>query len=268
MMPLTVTYVRHGESEENVAWENGTHNMPEGAELRSKATWKRRLSALGIEQACAARRWITEWRRQELGSESLYGYVSPYARAMETAGHLMLPIRWRRETRIVECSWGECPHLTDAEIEKHFAFAFERQHTDVLLWRPVGGESMQQVLNRLHDLYRTLERDHASDHVICVAHGELILGARYIHEYWGPEDLEEVIVRPRSKRRLTNCKILQYSRIDAGGRENPHFVRRRFVDPTDPTNSEKNEDWQPVAAKEFSSEELLRFVEQHRRTMC
>lgn len=148
-MPITSTWIRHGESEENVlfnAMNNG--HEPGGAEMLKVATWKRRLTPRGKDQARTTGSWYTEWRKNECARRPLFGYVSPYARSMETAGHMSLGIRWKRDMRLGERSWGELSHLSRDEQVQKYADAFERRHIDALLWRPVGGESMQDTLIR------------------------------------------------------------------------------------------------------------------------
>jgi broad specificity phosphatase PhoE len=127
-MPRTLTLGRHGESESNAAKraaEKGIRH-PRELELMRVHTSQRRLTPRGVQQAQRAGEWLRMHFSQEAARrlEPLYstvrGYFSPYARAMETAGYLGLPIEWRPDARLCERNWGDLDQLTYEErIEKY-----------------------------------------------------------------------------------------------------------------------------------------------------
>src|SRR5437588_11845816 len=104
-MPLDLVFVRHGESEGNVAFGHShrgdvSHFTP-GFLARHSSRW--RLTERGVVQA----RTAGEWLRSHVGAAFDRHYVSDYLRALETAAHLALPdALWYREFYLRERDWG------------------------------------------------------------------------------------------------------------------------------------------------------------------
>lgn len=271
MMPKTVTLVRHGESESNRAQklaEEGLAHENEKA-LMGVHTSLRRLTPKGVEQARAAGAFMRTWMHQEsISLDTCRFYVSPYARTMETAGHMdIVNAQWRLENRIVERNWGSMDQLTYADrMRRYGELKLRKEHA--FFWRPSDGETMQDVFNRYRDLVGTMHRDCSEMHVVIVAHGELMWAARTLHEYWSPHDLRDRMMVRDDRTRPVNCRIVQYSRRADGGMY-PSWGDRlnkvRFIDPVNPDNPEYNLGWQPIKRQTFSSGELLARAEQHPR---
>src|SRR3989344_3434380 len=271
MMPKTVTLIRHGESESNRAQklaEEGLAHENEAA-LMSVHTSERRLTPRGIEQAQATGAFIRAWmHRWSISVGECRFYVSPYARTMETAGHMdIVNARWRLENRIVERNWGSMDQLTYAErIRVYGELKLRKEHA--FFWRPSDGETMQDVFNRYRDLVGTMHRDCPEMHVVIVAHGELMWAARTLHEHWSPHELRREMLRRDDHTRLVNCRVVQDSRRACDGldpRWTPRIQSVRFVDPVAPEDSERNLDWRPVTQQTFSSGELLARAQQYPR---
>src|SRR5262245_61500602 len=123
MMPRTLTLVRHGESESNAARrfaEKGSPH-PNEAALMQTHTSRRRLTPRGVQQATRAGEWLRKHfdsvgcLRDGSAPNGVVGFASPYIRAMETAGHMRLPISWRVDARLAERNWGDMDQLTYEE---------------------------------------------------------------------------------------------------------------------------------------------------------
>lgn len=267
MMPLTVTLVRHGESESNLAKdlaEDGRAHENEAALMRVH-TSERRLTPLGVEQAKAAGAYIRDWMgRMGITVADCRFYVSPYVRAMETAGHMQIPNAfWRPENRIVERNWGDMDQLTYAERAERYGEEMGLRKEHAFFWRPSDGETMQDVFDRYRDLVGTMHRECEQMHVIVVTHGELMWAARALHEYWSPQDLREAMLDRQSQTGMHNCRIIQYGRMMRNEIVASRLVGVRFIDSMAPDDSTRNLDWQRIERPTFSSDDLLCFAERY-----
>lgn len=261
MHPVILSLMRHGESCENVVFngkpEHGGEH-PLFSNVVETPTWQRPLSEKGIAQAKIAREWFTKWRQSHNDPRELRGYASYYFRARETAGYLDLGLRWKLDVRPCERNWGMQTYLSDAELETHFPFAKKYRDRDALLWAPVGGDTMQLVVLYLHDFLATLARDCSEHEVVVVTHGETMYGFQYILDHWLPEDLAEAMGGRGRIPDITNCMVIQYTRIGVDGIIRPHYVRKRFVNPLDMRDRSTNTAWFSVEPERtFSAHELL-----------
>ena len=234
--PKILSLMRHGNSSENVVFnhEGGGHDAehPKFADVTSVPTWLRPLSREGRTQAQRAGRWYEMYRASLRDPLPLHGYASHYVRARETAGVMDLGIPWKLDVRISERNWGMETFLTDAERQQYYPLSNRFREHDKLLWAPVGGDSMQLAMMYIHDFLGTLARDHGDDEVLVVTHGEAMYGFQYLLEHWLPEELTEAMNGKRAGvPHLTNCMVIQYTRIDEEGVERPYYVRKRFIDP-------------------------------------
>jgi broad specificity phosphatase PhoE len=267
MMPITLTLCRHGESEENVIFRafDAKKRHPAEAAVLAVATWKRRLSSLGVRQAVALGKWYEAWRSSECESRPLQGFVSPYARTCETAGHSGIQARWRRELRLGERNWGALMYISLEEREKRYGDIFSQKRTDPLLSRLPRGEAMQDVISRAHSWCSSLARDYSAFDVVAVSHGEWMHCAQYVLDHWGPEDLHQSMHHHGPDTEIINCRVIQYSRIDEYGQTHPQYVRKRFVNPSAPDDAISNRAWTPLSERTFSCEELLQLAEMYDR---
>ena len=139
--PLELVFVRHGESEGNVAVnaaENGDNSyFTEEFRSRHSSTWN--LTPKGEEQAKAAGDWI---KKNINGGIFDKYYASTYRRAKRTAGLLDLPgAKWRLRDYIREHDWGNLDVMTDEELSHQVSRGYERPRHQFLLllcsWRRV-----------------------------------------------------------------------------------------------------------------------------------
>lgn len=281
-LPRTLTSIRHGESESNIAkWlaESGKAH-PREAELMATHTSRRRLTAKGILQAKRAGVWLRAYflqdaiRRGIVPYSTVRGYVSPYARTMETGGYLDLPINWRPDARLSERNWGDLDQLTYEERQSKYGTLHQREQHGIY-WPAGNGETLQMLGTRLWQHFHMLAQDHADDDVIDVSHGETILTKRFLLERWLPEDLvnkmistDRILARtilgrePDRQQKMINCRIIQHTREREDGTLSNSYCRVRLIDPERPDDPAWNLDWTPIVRRTFTSNELLEYVEQ------
>lgn len=282
-MPRTLTLVRHGESESNAAKraaEKG-RSYPRERELMQVHTSRRRLTPRGVLQAQRAGTWLQNdfaelaARLGEQPYARARGYFSPYARAMETAGHLGLPIEWRPDARLSERNWGELDQLTYEERVAKYGEVNNLREMHGMFWPASNGETLQAVSTRVWQHFFMLKKDCGLCDVVDVSHGETMLTQRFMLERWLPEEIVYKMIRSDSRlseellgeptdwqNKIINCRIIQYTREREDGTWDTKYCRVRLIAPSDPHNPEKNLDWRTVERRKFTSEEMLKYVEQ------
>ncbi len=269
MMPRSLTLERHGESEGNLVrtlFEKGIPH-PNEKELMNVHTSHRRLTPKGVQQAKAAGVWLRDnWVKPILAEgRDMRLYVSPYVRAMETAGHNGFGTDWRLDNRIMERDWGQLDSLTYEERLQKYVDLTGESEDDAFFWRPPGGEALYNVFLRLRDMCTTLHRECEDAHVLMVCHGETMWAWRALLEYWTPQRLALEMKRKSDKTRHLNCRLVQYSRFTQDGSDAGKLCRVRFVDPSDPNNPERNQDWTSFERPQYSHEQLLKLSESYLR---
>ena len=164
--------IRHG----STAWN---------AEGRYQGQTNTSLSARGHEQALRL--------AERLRSEDIDALcASDLARAWETAELIAaqhhLPIR--PEPRLREINFGEWEGQTHAEIEQHNSATLAEWFDDPMHRSPPGGETLQEVVDRVKAAFDTIVDQHPEGTVAVVAHGgtlrALICGALEMRPdaYW------------------------------------------------------------------------------------
>lgn len=271
-MPRTFTLIRHGESESNAAKSAASKGkpLPQEADLMRVHTSERRLTPRGIAQARLAGIWVREdiesnaRRRGEEPYANTRLFVSPFVRAIETAGHMDIPAsaEWRIDARLCERNWGALDHLVHSERIRRFGEMLKFRKEHALFWTPHGGESLQTVMIRAWLHFDMLHRQCAANDVYAVSHGEMMWGFRFLLEYWMPKDLASRMIWSRSngKDRIINCRIIQYTRELEDGTLANRLVRVRFVNPERPTDPDTNSDWEPIRQRTFTSKELIAYA--------
>jgi broad specificity phosphatase PhoE len=269
-MPVNLFVVRHGESESNIAKKLADRGNPHPNEknLMGVHTSERRLTARGVEQAKRAGAWLRQFaqeqatKRRGLPFERARGFVSPYIRAIETAGYMDLPLEWRPDARLCERNWGELDHMTHEQRVKDFGEKLERRETHALFWTPDGGESLQTVMIRVWLHFDMLHRQCSDLDVYDVCHGETMWVYRFLLENWMPKDLARMMLASDGdfQNKIVNCRVIHYTRKCEDGSLAGRFVRMRMIDPSDPDNPERNIGWRPIAQRRFTSAQLLDYV--------
>lgn len=259
-MPNHLVFVRHGQSEANIAQQadKAGRQHAQHDEIYGRPDWEQRLSTLGVEQAWQAKAWLDE----HLGGAASFDrrYFSPFLRTRETAAHLGGPDcgDWIMDDRVVERSWGEFGALSRAEREREYALAAQMYSQSPWYTKLPGGESRYEVSDRIRDFQGTLHREAAGLKVLVVTHGDFMGIARYNIERLLPEDFEE-IERDKTQE-IRNCAMFHYSRVNPDDerdvRDKLSFCR--MVNPTDLASSPHGGAWRSLPQRrKFTGAQLL-----------
>jgi len=159
-MPRPVLYyVRHGETDWNVAFRlQGQHDIP--------------LNAVGRGQAVRCGEILRDlFMRDDRDPAQLDYVASPLVRARVTMELMrerlgLDPSRYRTDTRLMEMSFGRWEGFTYAELHKHEDVALAAREHDKWNFALPGGESYEQLKQRVGAWYDAIDRD-----VVVSAHG-------------------------------------------------------------------------------------------------
>jgi broad specificity phosphatase PhoE len=203
--------LRHGQSLGNVANDAARERELERLDLADR-DMDVPLSELGMEQANAFGAWLAG-----VPSDQRPDVVvsSPYARAVETARHVVaaggLGVDIVADERLREREFGVLDLLTHRGIVAHHPMEAERrQRLGKFYYRPPGGESWVDVALRLRSLRDSLVREYPDRRVLIVAHEVPIIITRYL-----VEKLDEHAALELSRAgRLANCSLTTYVRTD------------------------------------------------------
>lgn len=261
-MPVSLVLERHGESESNKAkslYETGTNFADEG-DLMRVHTSERRLTAKGVRQAIAAGNWLRNNWYDASRPDEYRLYVSPYVRAMETAGHTGFGDDWRVDARIVERNWGHFDLIPYQERVKKFTDELKLRKDQAFFWRPTDGETLQDVFLRIRDITASLHRDCSDKKVLIVSHGETMWVWRTVLERLMPMELRNLMLSDDDRIWIHNCRLIEYTRLNEDGTLAPRFVRMRFVNPGSPDDPDTNWDWHEIPRRKWSHQDLLEFT--------
>jgi broad specificity phosphatase PhoE len=215
--PASLTLVRHGESNGNVARdaaEAAGHHMIDVAERDMDVA----LSLRGRRQSEALGEWLGGLPHRRRPCVAL---SSPYERARETARLALdtagLDIPLVLDERLREREFGVLDRLTKAGIVDRYPEQAEaRARVGKFYHRPPGGESWCDVALRVRSALDSVTREYGGEHVLVVAHQVVITMFRYVIE--GLTEAE-ILAIDRSEE-LANCSVTSYvsvGRRGAGG---------------------------------------------------
>lgn len=176
--------IRHGQSASNVAFPEADAQ----GELESGLTGRDadvELTGLGRTQAEAVGHWLATLPEAERPQVVI---TSPYLRARETwriaaeASGLDLPAPGT-DDRLVDRLMGDLEMMTRAAIAQRFPDEPGRlRELGEYQYRPPGGEAFGDIAQRLDSFLTDLNRDHAGQRVVVVAHDAVVLMMRYVIE--------------------------------------------------------------------------------------
>jgi probable phosphoglycerate mutase len=176
--------IRHGQSAANVAFPKADA----GGLLESGLTGRDtdvELTDLGREQAKAIGHWLATLPADRLPQVVI---TSPYHRARETwriaaeTSGLDLPAP-TTDDRLVDRLLGDLEMLTRAAIADRFPDESGRwKAAGEYQYRPPGGETFGDIAERLSSFLADLNRDHAGERVVVVAHDAVVLTMRSVIE--------------------------------------------------------------------------------------
>jgi NAD+ kinase len=268
MMPIDLVLVRHGESEGNVVSElskKGNHDAV--ARFKGQHGSRFRLTKKGVEQAKAAGEWIREnIVLADSDPRTSRYYVSSYARAMETAGHLGLPdAKWYVEMALREREWGDLDVMSYAERLERFQASLEMKKMVPIYWIPPNGESIIQMAeSRIYRMLGTLARECSRKRVVIVCHGEVMWAFRLLLERMPDTHYNLLDASKDPKDRIHNCQILHYTRRNPEhGGYGDHFTHMRSVCPWDADRS--SNEWFEIKRPSFTNSSLLKRAEGYER---
>ncbi len=256
MMPRNLVFVRHGESEGNVA-NHASRNGDDSyltPEFRARHTSDWDLTPRGVEQAAAAKEWLDREFPDGFGR----CVVSDYRRARHTAGLLGIPnAEWYVDYYLRERDYGDLDAHTHAERLRLFQAVLDRRAAQSFYWRPPNGESMADLCLRFDRALDTFHRECADKDVVVVCHGEVMWAARLRLERLDMADWLRLDASKAPRDRIHNCQILHYTREDPTGEAtaSDRLGWFRSVCPSDPSLS--SNEWQRIVRKKITNEELL-----------
>lgn len=220
MRPALLVIVRHAESARNQAKMGNTYFADDAARrvVRGTPDHLIELTPAGHKQAEETGLAI----REQFGVFD-YVYTSGYARTDQTADGILsaYPVEEREVMRrrmnifIRERDPGFSYDMTQDEAEAAFPWLNEYWRTfGGFMGRPPGGESLADVVARVHTFLDTLFRDRVGQKVMVVTHGGTIRCLRFALERWNYARAEGW---PPGQA-PANCGVTVYRRSDDGER--------------------------------------------------
>ncbi|WP_433361830.1 histidine phosphatase family protein [Streptosporangium sp. CA-115845] len=178
-MPLTITVVRHGQSESNAAFEEAFHAGR--AVVLERPDSEVELTPLGREQAAGL------GRRLAGGDPPDLVLCSPYRRAVQTwelvAAELGVDPEVRLEPRLRDHGMGRWSGMNLIALRERFPGQEENLTARLYAgFRPPGGESYPDVADRVREVVGELRAGHAGRRVLIVAHDSVVLMFKHVIE--------------------------------------------------------------------------------------
>lgn len=188
--PDLLVLVRHAESARNKAKGRSIYFVDDEARRTVKGVpdHKIPITVKGIDQAQKTGVYLYD----NFGVPD-YVYHSGYDRAIQTAqnilhafpDHVFQKIQVRANLFLRERDPGYAYDMTEQEAQTAFPWLKEYWKTfGGFFARPPGGESVSDVVDRVHTFLDTLFRDRAGMRVWAVIHGGTMKAFRYLLERW------------------------------------------------------------------------------------
>jgi broad specificity phosphatase PhoE len=218
--PALLVVVRHAESIRNQVKKDTVYFADDAARrvVRGTPDHQVELTEAGHEQALQTGRAI----RDRFGAFDCI-YTSGYARTEQTAQALLAAYSEQERTGLqIETDFyirerdpGYTYDMTEAEAMAAFPWLGEYWQTfGGFFSRPPGGESLADLAARVDTFLSTLDREHAGQRVLVVAHGGTIRCLRFLLERWEYGKVTQLL---RDDPPI-NCGVTTY-RAGAGGLE-------------------------------------------------
>jgi broad specificity phosphatase PhoE len=220
-LPDELVLLRHGQSIGNAVsgkarnGDNGGYT-PE-FRIMDPATWT--LTELGEQQAKNAGVWMTDHNLVDFDLE----LSSKMIRAEQTIhlikeGEFDFPIPWSlsvtRTHLLNERNWGALVAIPHSE---RMQLGLQGRFDDTFNWRPVGGETMSEVIRRIQLLMSNLHVYHQNPkRVRATCHGETMWAFQSLLERMTPERYNELYNNRSNDYRLYNCHVLHYRDLQDG----------------------------------------------------
>jgi 2,3-bisphosphoglycerate-dependent phosphoglycerate mutase len=176
--------IRHGQSASNVAFPEADAAGLLESGLTGRDT-DVELTPLGVRQAEAVGHWLAGLPADRVPEVAI---TSPYLRARETwriaasASGLDLPAP-TTDDRLVDRLLGDLEMLTRAAVAQRFPDEPGRfEAAGEYQYKPPNGESFGDIAVRLESFLTDVNREHAGERVVVVAHDSVVLMMRYVIE--------------------------------------------------------------------------------------
>lgn len=233
--PIHLVFVRHGQSEWNVAYEADRAGNPEALQeiASSDNPEYTPLTIRGRQQAILAGEWLR--KQPQLASFDRY-LVSPYPRALETAMLLDYnPMAWQIVQNLRERSWGDL--LCISRQDPWYKTAFAGQKIDPVNWRPWNGETLVESRERAEFFLNAMETD-GSFSALCVTHGEFITVLKCCLEGFTEAEFFQEAMSHTNQHSVKNGHVLWYTRQNPEtGVVHSRYRWRYSICPWDPKGS-------------------------------
>ena len=256
-MPKNLFLVRHGQSEGNLVRKKYEETGDESFfsdEFLGLHESQYQLTELGIEQAKLAGGWFK--------NNELYTFdrmiVSNNVRAMQTAAHLNLPnALWMQDAKLRERDGGLSNSITPSERDELYKNEQKFYDTQPFLHRPIQGESVADLCDRIKFVLDTLARECDGKNVIIVCHGHVIRAMRIVIERMSLRRTNEYLLDHSEPGRVPNCSIVHYTRDNPEKNEGlrDRFDWMRIVRPAGGGTPE--DPFSLIVRKKFTNEDLL-----------
>ena len=253
MLPIDLIFIRHGQSEENLAikMSKKRDNSFFTPEFRSRHSRSFRLTDKGIAQAKAA----GEWLRKNAPMSLDFFYVSDFVRAKETAFYLGLS----------QVQWEVKYELRERDQPPSFGLDYQNV-TDPFLFYPAGngGESIATLCLRLKTGFLSeLEKKHSRGKGIVVSHGHVMRALQLELEGLGHDDFIRLDKSKEPADSILNCQIIWYTRCDPVTLAvNPEFVAVRSVCVRGLVG---DYGWRRIQRRKYSNADLMAEVQKYPR---
>jgi broad specificity phosphatase PhoE len=190
--PETLTIIRHGQSERNVAKDAATAAGGKLSYVDAVRDQDTPLTELGMAQALHVG---VHLRKDILTFDTIL--VSPYLRTRQTSDQIIRGLDYQPEIvieeRIREIEFGILDGLTPEGIAAKYPEEIARRKKEGKYWyRAPGGESRPDVALRVQSLLGTLARDYVDKRVMVVCHSVVVLVFRRLLERWGEQEYLKV----------------------------------------------------------------------------
>ena len=210
--PALLLLVRHAESKTNEVKKGSIYFADEEARavLKGVPEHKIPLTPMGIRQAERTGKYL----KKRFGVFD-YVYHSGYLRAVQTAEGILKAyndaerrhLQVRQHLFIRERDPGYTFDMTQTEAERAFPWLKEYWQTvGGFFARPVGGESLAQVSERVYLFLNMLFRDRAGKKILVVTHGGTLRCFRFLLERWS---YDQALAWPPDQK-PANCGVTVY----------------------------------------------------------
>ena len=257
-MPKNLFFVRHGQSEGNLArklHEESGNESSFTAEFLNLHESQYALTELGITQAKKAGDWFKE--NGFINFDRML--VSNNGRAMQTAAYLELPHgNWMIDCNIRERDGGLFNVIPPSIRDLHYDDQQKFYKEQPFFFRPPQGESLADVYIRMKIIVDTIARECDGKNVIITCHGHVMRVARFLLERMSLQKINAFLTTDEEWGRVPNCSIIHYTRENPEDNKqglSPHLDWVRMIRPSG--GGAPQDEFTIIERKKFSNEELL-----------